>query len=85
MYICVFQVSSLKKKQKNKTKKNKNKKKKKTGIVGRWSVGLTFYFIEIFYIEIAFFFFFSIYFLPFFSKFYNILLTIHNKMFRGKA
>ena len=42
-----------------------------------WSP-LHFVFIELFYIEIAFF-------NTFFSKFDNILLTIHNKMFRVGA
>ena len=39
---------------------------------------LSFYFIKIFYIEIVFFTIFS----TIFSIFDNILLTIHNKMFR---
>ena len=58
-YICVFQVSAL----------------KKLGMVGRHNI---LFYQNILYRNFT-------HFLPFFSKFDLILLTIHNKMFRVGA
>ena len=57
MYICVFQVSSLKKKKKKK-KKNKNKNRYSRSVVGRLNI---LFYRNILYRNCIFFFFFNIF------------------------